>query len=55
MMTWVQLGRSSISLVPAAESAAVTTMAGIGPNEVDRAASSAAPVGVVSSTVVARP
>jgi hypothetical protein len=55
MTTWVQLGSSSISPAPPPNPLATTTMAGIGPNEVARAASSAAPVGVVSSTPVSRP
>ena len=46
--TWVQFGRSSSSPAPPPKPDAVTTMAGSGPNDEHRAASSAAPVGVVA-------
>ena len=48
-------GRSSSSPAPPPKPDAATVMAGSGPNDVHSAASSAAPVGVVSSTPTSRP
>ena len=55
MTTWVQLGSSSISLGPAAEPAGGHHHGRHGPERGGQRGQQAAPVGVVSSTRVARP
>ena len=53
--TWVRLGSSSSSRVPAPKPLVTTRMGGRGPNPPASADSRAAPVGVVSSTGMSRP
>ena len=53
--TWVTLGRPSRSRAPAPKPVRSMVIAGSGPKPVARAASRAAPVGVVSSTPTSRP